>query len=145
MLNIVIFGAPGSGKGTQSARLVEKYGLKHVSTGEILRSEIRAGSQLGQLAESYMSKGELVPDDVVIDILEELIERNGKIKGFIFDGFPRTLTQGEALSKMLMKHDEDVNVVISLDVEDEELIDRLLKEGKSQAEKMITERLLNRD
>ncbi|MDD2246840.1 MULTISPECIES: adenylate kinase [Proteiniphilum] len=135
MLNIVIFGAPGSGKGTQSARLVEKYGLKHVSTGEILRSEIRAGSQLGQLAESYMSKGELVPDDVVIDILEELIERNGKIKGFIFDGFPRTLTQGEALSKMLMKHDEDVNVVISLDVEDEELIDRLLKRGQISGRK----------
>ncbi len=129
------FGAPGSGKGTQSARLVEKYGLKHVSTGEILRSEIRAGSQLGQLAESYMSKGELVPDDVVIDILEELIERNGKIKGFIFDGFPRTLTQGEALSKMLMKHDEDVNVVISLDVEDEELIDRLLKRGQISGRK----------
>jgi Adenylate kinase and related kinases len=130
MLNIVIFGAPGSGKGTQSAKLVEKYALKHVSTGDILREEIKAETELGKLANTYMSKGHLVPDEVVIDILNGLIEKNGTIKGFVFDGFPRTLSQGEALSKMLSKHGEDVNAVISLEVGDEELIGRLLKRGE---------------
>jgi adenylate kinase len=129
MLNIVIFGAPGSGKGTQSEKLVAKYGLQHVSTGEILRDEIEANTELGKLADSYMSKGELVPDCIVIDILDCLTEKKSHVKGFIFDGFPRTVPQGEALSKMLSKQGEDVNAVISLEVEDEELIDRLLKRG----------------
>jgi len=130
MLNIVIFGAPGSGKGTQSEKLVARYGLQHVSTGEILRDEIEAITELGKLADSYMSKGELVPDCIVIDMLDSLIEKKKHVKGFIFDGFPRTVPQGEALSKMLSKHEEDVNAVISLEVEDEELIDRLLKRGQ---------------
>jgi adenylate kinase len=130
MLNIVIFGAPGSGKGTQSELLIKKYGLKHISTGEILREEIKNATELGKLAESYMSKGHLVPDSVVIDILEELIEKNTDTKGFIFDGFPRTLAQGEALNEMLTKHKQQINAVISLEVEDEELIDRLLKRGQ---------------
>jgi len=130
MLNIVIFGAPGSGKGTQSEKLVQRYGLQHVSTGEILREEIASGTDLGNLADSYMSKGELVPDCIVIDMLDGLIKKNSQVKGFIFDGFPRTVPQGEALSRMLSKHGEDVNAVISLEVADEELIDRLLKRGQ---------------
>lgn len=130
MLNIVIFGAPGSGKGTQSEKLVQRYGLHHVSTGEILREEIASGTDLGNLADAYMSKGELVPDCIVIEMLDGLIRKNSHVKGFIFDGFPRTVPQGEALSRMLSKHGEDVNVVISLEVADEELIDRLLKRGQ---------------
>lgn len=130
MLNIVIFGAPGSGKGTQSAKLVEKYGLKHLSTGDILREEIKADTELGKLADSYMSKGHLVPDELVIDILDNMIGKHSDTKGFIFDGFPRTLAQGEALGKMLEKHGEDIDAVLSLEVEEEELIDRLLKRGQ---------------
>jgi len=130
MLNIVIFGAPGSGKGTQSAKLVEKYGLQHVSTGEILRNEIESNTELGKLADSYMSKGELVPDCIIIDMLDCLTDKKSDVKGFIFDGFPRTVPQGEALSMLLSKHEEGVNAVISLEVGDEELIDRLLKRGQ---------------
>ncbi len=130
MLNIVIFGAPGSGKGTQSIKLVEKYGLKHLSTGDILRKEIKANTELGKLADSYMSKGHLVPDELVIDILDSLIGKDAAAEGFIFDGFPRTLAQGEALCKMLEKHGEDIDAVISLEVEEEKLIDRLLKRGQ---------------
>lgn len=130
MLNIVIFGAPGSGKGTQSEKLIEKYGLKHISTGDLLRSEIKENSELGQLADSYMSKGQLVPDEVVIGMLEGLVKKCQHCKGFIFDGFPRTIAQGEALDAMLKKYDEKVNVVLSLEVADEELIMRLLKRGE---------------
>ncbi|MCE5180107.1 MAG: adenylate kinase [Porphyromonadaceae bacterium] len=130
MLNIVIFGAPGSGKGTQSEKLIEKYGLKHVSTGDLLRAEIKNNTGLGQMAESYITRGQLVPDEVVIGILEELVQGNNHLKGFIFDGFPRTLAQGEALDAMLAKHGEKVSVVLSLEVADEELIGRLLKRGE---------------
>ncbi|HBG58578.1 MAG TPA: adenylate kinase, partial [Porphyromonadaceae bacterium] len=129
MLNIVIFGAPGSGKGTQSEKLIEKYGLKHVSTGDLLRAEINGNTELGKMADSYISKGQLVPDEVVIGMLEELVKKNHHLKGFIFDGFPRTLMQGEALDKMLERHGKKVSVVLSLEVEDKELIDRLLKRG----------------
>lgn len=129
MLNVVIFGAPGSGKGTQSERIAERYGLQHVSTGEILREEIASSTDLGKLADSYMSKGELVPDCVVIEMLEELIARNKGAKGFIFDGFPRTVPQGEALHELLQRHGEMVKIVVSLEVADEELVDRLLKRG----------------
>lgn len=130
MLNIVIFGAPGSGKGTQSEKLAEKYGLQHISTGEILREEIATGTGLGQLADSYMSKGALVPDSVVIEMLESLIAKQKDAKGFIFDGFPRTVPQGEALNRMLGRHGEKVMAVLSLEVEEEELVDRLLKRGE---------------
>lgn len=101
MLNIVIFGAPGSGKGTQSQKLVDKYHLTHISTGDILRNEIEHHTKLGELANKYMSKGQLVPDDVVIDILDELFVHNPDSVGYIFDGFPRTLLQGEALDSTL--------------------------------------------
>lgn len=130
MLNIVIFGAPGSGKGTQSNLLIEKYGLKHVSTGDILRAEIKIGTELGKLAESYMSKGHLVPDEVVIGILDELIRNNAGAKGFIFDGFPRTLAQGIELDNMLAGNNTEISIVLSLEVHDEELVDRLLKRGQ---------------
>lgn len=130
MTNIVIFGAPGSGKGTQSERLIEKYGLKHVSTGDLLRAEIQAKTELGVMAHSYISKGQLVPDDVMIGILEELVEENRGVPGFIFDGFPRTLAQGRALDDMLEQHGESVSMVLSLELEDEELIHRLLKRGE---------------
>ena len=130
MLNIVIFGAPGSGKGTQSDLLISKYGLKHVSTGEILRSEIKAGTELGKTADRYISKGELVPDEIVIGMLEEVILKNMDKKGFIFDGFPRTLPQGEALDNMLKKNSMAISTVLSLVVRDEELTDRLLKRGQ---------------
>jgi len=109
--------------------IAERYGLQHVSTGEILRAEIASSTELGKLADSYMSKGELVPDCVVIEMLEELIAKKSDAKGFIFDGFPRTVPQGEALNQLLQRHGERVNAVISLEVSDEELIDRLLKRG----------------
>ncbi|HHT34040.1 MAG: adenylate kinase [Proteiniphilum sp.] len=129
MLNIVIFGAPGSGKGTQSEMIAERYGLKHLSTGEILREEIASSTELGKLADSYMSKGELVPDCVVIEMLEELLAKQRDRNGFIFDGFPRTVPQGEALNQLLQRHGKRVNAVVSLEVEDEELIERLLRRG----------------
>lgn len=130
MLNIVIFGAPGSGKGTQSEKIAERYGLHHISTGEVLRQEIAASTELGKLADSYMLKGQLVPDSVVIDMLCDLIVKHKGEKGFIFDGFPRTVPQGEALNDMLAKYGEKVSVVLSLETNDEELIARLLKRGE---------------
>ncbi len=130
MLNIVIFGAPGSGKGTQSEKLSQKYGLEHVSTGEMLRAEIEAGTEFGRLADSYISKGNLIPDEVMIGKLNELMEKRNGVKGFIFDGFPRTIAQGEALNTMMDNHDEKVTIVISLEVEEEELINRILKRGE---------------
>ena len=136
MLNIVIFGAPGSGKGTQSQLLIDKYNLKHVSTGEILREEIKMGTELGKLADTYISKGHLAPDEMVIDILEELLEHHSdNCRGFIFDGFPRTLSQGEALDRMLLAHNEKIDAVISLEVDEEELFQRLLNRGKVSGRK----------
>lgn len=131
MLNIVIFGAPGSGKGTQSQKLVDKYHLTHISTGDILRNEIEHHTKLGELASEYMSKGQLVPDDVVIDVLEQLFVHNPDRVGYIFDGFPRTLPQGEALDAMLKNRNTNINVVLSLEVDDEHLIERLVKRGEA--------------
>ncbi len=131
MLNIIIFGAPGSGKGTQSEKLTKKYGLKHVSTGDMLRVEIEAGTEFGRIADSYISKGNLIPDEVMIDKLSELMEKRNGVKGFILDGFPRTIAQGEALDTMMYKHNEKVSIVISLEVEEEELINRILKRGEN--------------
>lgn len=133
MLNIVIFGAPGSGKGTQSANLVEKYKLAHISTGDVLRAERDSGSELGKLAESYMSKGQLIPDELMIDILASVFDQKtatGEYKGVIFDGFPRTIPQGKALNEMLEKRGQKIVAVVSLDVPEEELIGRLLKRGR---------------
>ncbi len=127
MLNIILFGPPGSGKGTQSTMIVEKYNLKHLSTGDILRLEIKNETELGLLAESYISKGKLVPDDVIIDILLQTIDNDSKsYKGIILDGFPRTLVQAEALEEMLKARNEDVSVLIEIQVDEDLLLKRLL-------------------
>lgn len=133
MLNIVIFGAPGSGKGTQSDYIIKKYGLAHISTGDVLRAERDSGSELGKLAESYMSKGQLIPDELMIDILASVFDQKTKetnCKGVIFDGFPRTIPQGVALEEMLEKRGQRIAAVVSLDVPEEELIARLINRGK---------------
>ncbi|MDU1905441.1 MAG: adenylate kinase [Dysgonomonas sp.] len=133
MLNIVIFGAPGSGKGTQSENLIEKYKLAHISTGDVLRAERDSGSELGKLAESYMSKGQLIPDELMIDILASVYDqkvKSGNCNGVIFDGFPRTIPQGTALNEMLEERGEKIAAVVSLEVPEEELITRLLKRGQ---------------
>ncbi len=130
MLNIVIFGAPGSGKGTQGELIAKKYELEHVSTGELLRNEINAGTKLGNTANDYISKGQLVPDNIVIDIIDDLIKNNLDRKGFIFDGFPRTVAQGIALNEKLEENNLSITSVLCLDVEEESLVERLLNRGK---------------
>lgn len=131
MYNLVVFGAPGSGKGTQSARLIDEYGLYHISTGELLRDHIARGTDLGRVADSYISKGQLIPDELMIDILEHTLNENPETaNGVIFDGFPRTIPQAKALKKMLEKRGSKVHAVVGLEVDDKELIDRLLKRGQ---------------
>jgi len=130
MLNIVIFGAPGSGKGTQSERIVERFGINHISTGEVLRAEIAKGTELGKIAHEYISQGQLIPDDLMIDILANEFDSFKGSKGVIFDGFPRTIPQAEALKKMLNERGQDVSIMIDLDVPEEELLKRLLKRGQ---------------
>ncbi len=130
MLNIVLFGPPGAGKGTQSQSIVETYGLIHLSTGDLLRSEIKAESELGLKAKSLMDAGKLVPDEVVIGMISNKLETNQDAKGFIFDGFPRTKEQAIALDKLLENHGETITKMLSLEVADEELIKRLLERGK---------------
>lgn len=130
-LNIVIFGAPGSGKGTQSARLIDKYGLYHISTGELLRDHIRRGTDLGRTADAFISKGQLIPDDLMIQILDDTLEREAKGKrGVVFDGFPRTIPQAEALKELLKKRGTDLHAVVGLEVPEAELVDRMIKRGK---------------
>ncbi|GAB4149075.1 MAG: adenylate kinase [Bacteroidia bacterium] len=130
MLNIVLFGPPGAGKGTQSAKLIEKYGLVHLSTGDIFRANIKGETELGKLAKSYMDKGELVPDEVTIRMLESEVNKHADPKGFIFDGFPRTTAQAEALDKFLASKNWKISAMLALEVEDEELKKRLLLRGK---------------
>ena len=130
MLNLVLFGPPGAGKGTQSSKLIEKYQLIHLSTGDILRSEIASGSDLGKQARRFMDKGELVPDDVVIKMIDKKLENNKNAKGFVFDGFPRTNAQADALDTLLAKHNSSITSMITLDVEYDELVNRLLTRGK---------------
>jgi len=130
MLNIVIFGAPGSGKGTQSENLIKKYNLAHISTGDVLRAEMKNGTELGKLAEGYISKGQLVPDDVVIGMLAHVLDSKKDVEGVVFDGFPRTIPQSDALEKMLEERGQEVSVVVSLEVDEPELIDRLIKRGQ---------------
>ena len=130
MLYIVIFGAPGSGKGTQSERIVEKYGINHISTGDVLRAEIKNGTELGKTAKGYIDQGQLIPDELMIDILASVFDSFKDSKGVIFDGFPRTIAQAEALKKMLAERGQDVSVMVDLDVPEEELMVRLIKRGK---------------
>lgn len=129
MLNIVIFGAPGSGKGTQSEKIVAKYGIDHISTGDVLRAEIKAGTELGKAAKGLIDNGQLVPDDLIVNMLAAKLDGFTESKGVIFDGFPRTIAQAEALKKMLNERGQDVTAMIELDVPEEELMTRLIKRG----------------
>lgn len=130
MLNIVIFGAPGSGKGTQSEKIVEKYGINHISTGDVLRAEMKNGTELGKTAKGYIDQGQLIPDELMIDILASVFDSFKDSKGVIFDGFPRTIAQAEALKKMLAERGQDVSVMLDLEVPEDELMVRLIKRGK---------------
>ena len=131
MKNFVLFGKPGSGKGTQAEHLSEKYNLYHISTGDLFRKNISQNTNLGLLAQSYMDKGELVPDEVTIKMLENEIKENPQSKGFLFDGFPRTIAQAESLDKFLKSIDMQINATIALDVDEEELISRIIDRGKT--------------
>ena len=134
MLNIIICGAPGSGKGTQSALIKDKYNLLHLSTGDLLRAEIAAKSDLGRVAENYIANGQLVPDSMIIDILDKAIserEAAATYNGLILDGFPRTVAQAEALEGLLKKHGKELSVLLDLAVDEAELVDRLIKRGQT--------------
>ncbi len=130
MLNIVLFGPPGAGKGTQSEKLIARYNLVHLSTGDIFRANIKGATELGILAKSYMDKGQLVPDEVTIRMLESEVNKNPNAKGFIFDGFPRTQAQAEALDNLLKSKSVSITLMLALEVEEEELRKRLLLRGK---------------
>jgi adenylate kinase len=131
MFNLILFGPPGSGKGTQSEKLIAKYGLKHLSTGDLLRSEIHRQTALGLEAKNFMDKGQLVPDEVVIGMISSALDENPGAKGFLFDGFPRTSAQAEALDKLMELKDHGIAVMLALDVSEEELVKRLLKRGET--------------
>lgn len=131
MLNLVLFGAPGSGKGTQSAKLIDNYGLHHISTGEVLRDHIKRETELGKIAKQYIDEGQLIPDELMIGILDDVLEKEAKgKKGVIFDGFPRTIPQAEALNELLKKRGTELHAVIGLEVPEEELVQRMLNRGK---------------
>ena len=125
MTNLILFGPPGAGKGTQSTKLIEKYNLTHISTGDLFRKHLKEGTDLGKLAQDYMSKGNLVPDQVVIDMVDDKIKSSGKISGIIFDGFPRTIPQAEALDKLLNAKNTPITVLVELVVPEDELRKRL--------------------
>ena len=134
MINLILFGPPGAGKGTQSAKLIEKYKLIHISTGDLFRKHMKEGTALGKLAQEYMDKGNLVPDQVVIDMVDDKIKNSGKISGIIFDGFPRTVLQAEALDALLTRNKTAITTLIELKVAENELkkrlADRALKENR---------------
>ena len=132
MLNIVIFGAPGSGKGTQSDKLIEHYNLFHISTGDVLRDNMRRGTELGKIAKGFIDQGQLVPDELIIDLLAQFLDENKEnaADGVIFDGYPRTIPQAEALEQMLADRGTQVDAVVGLEVPDEELIKRILLRGQ---------------
>ena len=130
-MNIVLFGGPGSGKGTQSEKLIEKYGLHHISTGEVLRDHIKKETDLGKIAKKYIDEGQLIPDELMIQILDDVLEKEAKDKpGVIFDGFPRTIPQAEALKELLKKRNKELHAVVGLEVPDEELVKRMINRGK---------------
>lgn len=131
MFNLILFGPPGSGKGTQSEKLIEKYGFKHLSTGDLLRSEIANKTPLGIEAKNFMDKGQLVPDEVVIGMISSALEANRDVNGFLFDGFPRTTAQAEALDKLLALNKTAIGALIALQVPDDELISRMLHRAKT--------------
>lgn len=132
-MNIVIFGGPGSGKGTQSDKIIERYGLHHISTGELLRDHIARGTELGVTADSFISKGQLIPDDLIIEVLASVFKENPALveKGVIFDGFPRTIPQAVALNTMLAGLGTELHAVVGLEVAEDELVRRMLERGKT--------------
>ena len=130
MFNLVLFGPPGAGKGTQAEKLIEKYGFNHISTGEVIREQIRKGTELGRSVQSYIEKGQLAPDGLVIDIIADYVAKHKDAKGNIFDGFPRTTVQATAFDEIMEKNSTPVSVMLSLEVPDEELVKRLLLRGK---------------
>ena len=132
MLNIVIFGAPGSGKGTQSDKIIEHYKLFHISTGDVLREHMRRGTELGKIAKNFIDQGQLVPDELIIDILAQVLDENKEnaSEGVIFDGYPRTIPQAEALEQLRADRGTQIDAVIGLEVPEEELIRRIVLRGK---------------
>lgn len=130
MINLILFGPPGSGKGTQAKKIAEKFDLLHISTGDLFRKEIGEQTKLGKLAKSYIDKGQLVPDEVTIGMLQSALDQKGSTFGVIYDGFPRTVDQARALDQMLDESDDEIDLLVSLKVSDEELIQRLLNRGK---------------
>ena len=147
MFNLILFGPPGSGKGTQSEKLIAKYGLKHLSTGDLLRSEIANNTPLGLEAKNFMDRGQLVPNEVVIGMISSAVDANPKAKGFLFDGFPRTTAQADALDRLLELKGTSISLMLALEVSEEELVKRLLKRGQTSGrsddtnEKVIRERI----
>lgn len=130
-MNVVIFGAPGSGKGTQSEKIIEKYGLHHISTGEVLRDHIARKTPIGQIAKTYINQGQLIPDSLMIRILEEILDNEPKAKdGVILDGFPRTVPQADALNRFFSRRGQTLHHVIGLEVPEDELIERMIKRGQ---------------
>lgn len=132
MINLILFGPPGAGKGTQSAKIIEKYSLTHISTGDLFRKHLKEGTALGKLAQEFMSKGNLVPDQLVIDMVDDKIQSGGKIPGIIFDGFPRTILQAEALDNLLGKNQTPIKILIELIVPEDELKKRLAERATKE-------------
>jgi adenylate kinase len=131
MINLILFGPPGSGKGTQAVQLADKYGIIHISTGDLFRHEMGNDTPLGLKAKSYIQKGELVPDEVTIGMLRNKVEAHPEANGFIFDGFPRTVAQAKALDNLLAENGEEVSALVALEVDDDEIVDRILNRGKT--------------
>jgi adenylate kinase len=142
MFNLILFGPPGAGKGTQAVKIAETFGWKHVSTGDILRSEVSQGTELGLKVKSVMEAGHLVSDELLIEIMESVFLKHSAVNGFVLDGFPRTLNQAQELDKMLLKHDQKVSLVLALEVNEEELVKRLLKRAQDQGRKDDTEEVI---
>ncbi len=134
-MNIILFGPPGAGKGTQARKIVESFSLTHISTGDILREAVRSGSKLGRLAKQYMDRGELVPDDVMVEIVRHKVAEHGPSGGFVLDGFPRTIAQAEALDRVLGEEGIGIDTVISLEVDDDEILARISRRQELEKRK----------
>jgi len=142
MFNLILFGPPGAGKGTQAVKIAEKFGWKHVSTGDILRAEVSQGTPLGLKVKTVMDAGHLVSDELLIEIMESVFVNNSAVEGFVLDGFPRTLNQAQELDRMLVKHGQEVSLVLALEVDEDELVARLLKRAQDQGRKDDSEEVI---